>query len=59
MGGRERLTHVLQQDERAKNIEKIEKVKLALLLVGGTTLCLAMGIMVYLVVKFAAEDDRH
>ncbi|EMD66100.1 hypothetical protein GGP41_006435 [Bipolaris sorokiniana] len=59
LGGQEHLTCVLQQDERAKNIKKIEKVKFVLLLMGGTTLCLAMGIMVYLVVKFATEDGGH
>jgi len=58
MGGQERLTRVLQQDERTKNIKKIEKVKFALLLMGGTTLCLAMGAMVYLVVRFATEDGH-
>ncbi|EUC49460.1 hypothetical protein COCMIDRAFT_22839 [Bipolaris oryzae ATCC 44560] len=57
MGGQEHLNRVLQQGERAKNTKKIEKVKFVLLLMGGTALCLAMGIMVYLVVKFAAEDD--
>lgn len=56
MGRQERLTHVLQRDERAK---KIKKTKFVLLLMGGTTLCLAMGIMVFLIVKFSAEDDGH
>ncbi|XP_014558979.1 hypothetical protein COCVIDRAFT_35782 [Bipolaris victoriae FI3] len=56
MGRQERLTHVLQRDERAK---KIKKTKFVLLLMGGTTLCLAMGVMVFLIVKFSAEDDGH
>jgi hypothetical protein len=53
MGVQDNLTHVLQRDD------KLQKIKFALLITGGTVFCLMMGMLVYLVVRYAVDEDRH
>jgi hypothetical protein len=53
MGVQDNLTRVLQRDDR------LQKTKFALLITGGTVLCLMMGMLVYLVVRYAVDEDRH